>query len=91
VNWWRATEFWEHELPSSLDGMQCLEIGCGKGGISLWLASKGARVICSDYMNSERRASELHRNWNISERIHYEDIDATDIPYEGTFDIIAIK
>jgi SAM-dependent methyltransferase len=55
---WAATEptwgIWavpEHEagiLPSDLDGLDAVELGCGTGYVSAWLARRGARPVGLD-------------------------------------------
>lgn len=57
----------------------------------MWLAARGHSVVCSDLGNSPADAKELAQRYQVSERIRYEDIDATCIPYESTFDIVAFK
>lgn len=91
VNWSKALMFWDQTLDLENRDLRCLELGGRRGGISLWLASKGNYVICSDYHNPEMIAAQLHRRYPFSERIIYQAIDATNIPYQNHFDIIAFK
>lgn len=90
-NWAKALDFWEKRIPSDLSGKTCLELGANKGGLSLWLAEKGAQVLCSDQRETEERASPLHQQYNPKGKIFYENIDARDIPYSGAFDLIVFK
>jgi SAM-dependent methyltransferase len=89
-NWSRALAFWERHatLPA---GSTCLEVGARRGGLSLWLALRGHRVVCSDLEDNTDAASPLHRRYGVDDRITYEAIDATAIPYENFFDAIAFK
>jgi SAM-dependent methyltransferase len=57
----------------------------------LWLALKGKRVICSDLTSAEEQAIILHKKYNVTDKVKYENIDATNIPYENQFDIIIFK
>lgn len=91
VNWSKALVFWNKHIDLNNKNYLCLELGGRRGGLSLWLAQKGNRVICSDLSNPWMEASAIHRKYGCQDRITYEAIDATDIPYENKFDIIVFK
>lgn len=91
INWSVAARFWERRLHGGLSGARALEIGARNGGLSLWLAWKGAHVICSDVSGAMDSARDKHRPYNVLNRISYEKIDARYIPYEDDFDIVAFK
>ena len=59
--------------------------------MSLWLAQKGISTVCSDYSHTKEKAIPLHSKYNLSSEIDYQDIDATNIPYENHFDLIIFK
>lgn len=90
VNWSRALDFWKAHLslPTS---STCLEVGARRGGLSLWLALQGYNVVCSDLDDNRDLAAPLHRAYGVSDRITYEAMDATAIPYEEHFDAVAFK
>lgn len=89
VNWSKALCLWEpHVMQGSLD---CLELGCGRGGVSLWLASKGNHVLCSDVCEPLDAVRELHRLYGVSDLVEYQAIDAMFIPYVSKFDVIVVK
>ena len=90
VNWSRAIYFWEMNFDFN-GKFKCLELGGRKGGLSLWLAMKGNNVICSDLECPEKDAYEVHKKYECKTLIQYQSIDATNIPYEDCFDIIAFK
>lgn len=91
VNWSRALKFWEENFDFKYaSDLKCLELGGRSGGISLWLASKGCNVICSDLENPRDFAGKLHSKYR-GLQIDYAAINALDIPYENEFDIIAFK
>lgn len=90
-NWSRALEYWERPGTLPQAPATCLELGARRGGLSLWLALKGHDVLCSDLQNNELVATPLHARYGVSERIKYAAIDATAIPYENHFDVIAFK
>lgn len=91
VNWSKALGYWEKNLELSMGKLDCLELGGRSGGLSLWLASKGNSVICSDLKNPKDSAEVIHSKYKLSGDIIYQSIDATNIQYENRFDIIIFK
>ncbi len=91
VNWSKALHYWENGNVFDSTACECLELGGRRGGLSLWMALKGNRVVCSDYQFDESDARKLHEKYECQERITYKDIDATAIPYKNHFDVIAFK
>jgi len=89
-NWSRALHYWEQSVEWDRVS-NCLELGGRQGGLSLWLALKGKQVVCSDVGDVRQTAEELHHSYNVSDRICYQQIDATMIPYENHFDLIVFK
>ncbi len=89
-SWSRALEYWESNIDWSKI-QNGLELGGREGGLSLWLALKGKTMVCSDLTDVKQTAEKLHVKHNLSALITYQDIDATDIPYENHFDIIVFK
>ncbi|HEY0426451.1 MAG TPA: class I SAM-dependent methyltransferase [Pyrinomonadaceae bacterium] len=90
-NWSAALDFWLANSAHGLKDASVLEIGSNFGGLSLWLASKGAKVVCSDVNGATEKAVLRHRAGGVSDSIEYEAIDATNIPYAEKFDIIVFK
>jgi SAM-dependent methyltransferase len=89
-SWTKALSYWENNID--WDKIQNgLELGGREGGLSLWLALKGKTTICSDLKDVKKTAEQLHLRHNISSLVKYQDIDATDIPYDNHFDIIVFK
>ena len=78
-------------MSTSNGPLDRLEVGCGPGGLSLWLAAKGHNVVCSDLRGPGPHVRDLHRSHDVSSSIVYEAIDATDIPYADRFDIVLFK
>jgi SAM-dependent methyltransferase len=91
VNWAVALDRWLGACGANLQDQVALEIGAHGGGVSLWLALRGARVVFSDLGGPKQQARDLHARYNVLDRVIYEDIDATRIPYENRFDIVALK
>lgn len=92
-NWGKAIQYWEANLESTdLRGKKVLDLGGRNGGLSLYWALMGADVICSD-LNGDgfEKARKLHEKYGVSQRITYQIIDATSIPFEDEFDIISFK
>lgn len=89
-SWSKALSYWDSNVE--WDKVQNgLELGGREGGLSLWLALKGKTTVCSDLKDVKSTAEKLHLNYDISSLITYQDIDASDIPYENHFDIIVFK
>lgn len=88
--WKSAIDFWETKVNWESVG-NALELGGREGGLSLWLALKGKKVVCSDLSNVKSTAESLHQKYNVCSLIEYQDIDATSIPYENHFDVIVFK
>ncbi|UOE51017.1 class I SAM-dependent methyltransferase [Mucilaginibacter sp. SMC90] len=90
-NWSRALTFWEEHCPVTNKEFNCLELGSSKGGLSLWLALKGNNVYCTDLNGPEQAAHDIHNAYDCGSRITYGNVDATNIPFENSFDIIVFK
>ena len=88
--WSNALHFWENSIDWS-NVKSGLELGGNQGGLSLWLALKGIKVVCSDLKNTKSSAEYLHQEHAVCNLIEYQDIDATNIPYENQFDLIVFK
>jgi SAM-dependent methyltransferase len=89
VNWSTALRLWEpHVSGGPLD---CLELGCGPGGVSLWLASKGHRVLCTDVQEPGADVRELHRLHGVTNLVDYQAVDAMAIPFTARYDVIIVK
>ena len=89
-NWSGALKYWESILKST-QSLNCLELGANKGGLSLWLASKGHNVICNDIRPVNDEVIQYHKQFDYPGKIDYESFDAVNIPYENKFDIIILK
>jgi SAM-dependent methyltransferase len=90
-NWSAALDYWTSCSSQDLSRCTVLEIGSGGGGISLWFALQGARVISSDVNFPQEKALAKHRASRVSSKIEYEVFSATDIPHVEKFDVIVFK
>ena len=88
INWSRALYYWKKNTTATMDQSSALDLGARHGGLSLWLASQGTLVVCSDLTGPTEQAKELHRKYEVENKISYSEIDATSIPYKNEFDII---
>jgi ubiquinone/menaquinone biosynthesis C-methylase UbiE len=92
ATWSRSVSLWERHLPAELDGSRALEVGARNGGLSLYLAEKGATVVCSDLTDPEERARPGHERWGVAGRIEYRQADTTSLPFEDeSFELVAFK
>ncbi len=92
VNWSRALDYWDSRLDFDPSGGRALELGCGgNGGLSLWLATKGCRVLCSGYQGVEEAARSVHRAYGVEGLIEYATVDACAIPHREAFDLVCYK
>jgi SAM-dependent methyltransferase len=89
VNWSVALRIWESYLPAA--PCRCLEIGSCSGKLSLWLASKGHHVVCSDRTEPDQSVQAMHESHGVAAKIEYRAVDATDIPCTDRFDVIVFK
>ena len=89
-SWSKALTFWEDHVDWN-NVENGLELGGHEGGLSLWLALKEKTTVCSDLKDVKGTAEKLHLKHGVSSFITYQDIDATNIPYENHFDIIVFK
>ncbi|MFN9882695.1 MAG: SAM-dependent methyltransferase [Bacteroidota bacterium] len=89
-SWSKALSYWDSKVEWNKI-QHSLELGGREGGLSLWLALKGKSVVCSDLKDVQKTAEQLHKRHQVSTWITYQDIDATNIPYEEYFDLIVFK
>lgn len=89
-SWSKALTYWDKNVD--WDRVEnALELGGREGGLSLWLALKGKKVVCSDLRDVKLTAEKLHLSYGVADLIEYRDIDATNIPYENHFDLVVFK
>jgi SAM-dependent methyltransferase len=91
INWAQALTCWDRAFPRGLSGRWCLEIGSSAGGLSLWAASRGGRVLCTDIVPPGVLAFSLHARHGVQDRVSYEALDASAIPFREEFDIVMFK
>jgi glycosyltransferase involved in cell wall biosynthesis/SAM-dependent methyltransferase len=70
-----------------LDGLSVLEIGCGRGGFSRYLAERGAHVVAADFSPAAVEITRDVLEPYPNARAVVADIENIDQP-EGTFDLV---
>lgn len=90
-NWSLALEYWGKNTSHDLSKTRALEIGSGKGGLSLWMALNGAKVLCTDLHKPGDLAIEKHKKYNVENLIDYQALNVLDIQYIDRFDIVFFK
>lgn len=88
--WSKPLHYWDEKVDWQKVN-NCLEIGGREGGLSLWLALKDKKVLCSDLYDVRSLSEKLHIKHNVTSLISYENMDAANIPYENEFDLIVFK
>lgn len=89
-NWAKALAHWNLQADQ-LAGNKALELGGRNGGLSLFCASRGAQVICSDLDGPTDLAKKRHKDAGFAEMIDYASINALDLPYTEELDIVCFK
>ena len=91
--WSECLSFWSPVVSQcSPSARRVLTVGERNGGISLWFALQGFKVVCSDKGGPSPKARELHSKYNVSGLITYEEVNVFEIPYpENTFHFVAAK
>lgn len=93
TNWSRCLTFWERNTRVEPRGRTALEVGAGgaHGNLSLWLATKGFRVLCSGVEEPSDELRHLHASYGFEDTVDYERIDVLDVPYRERFDVVVFK
>ncbi len=92
-SWSRALPLWERALAGLPAGEHtALALGERDGGLSLYLAARGIRTVCSDLHGPTEEASRLHRSHGVQALVTYEVVDALAIPAsDARFDVVIFK
>ena len=68
-------------LIGDVRGLDVLDIGCGSGELSVFLACKGANVTSSDFSaNALRNTAELAKHNSVKDKIELVQTDALELP-----------
>jgi SAM-dependent methyltransferase len=90
-NWSVALGYWQSQTSLPTLAVDALEIGSRHGGISLWLATQGANVLCTDLDGPTMEARRKHERYGVADRVRYASVDAVAIAHASEFDIVTFK
>jgi len=83
---WRLPESQVHMLPPDMSGVRAIELGCGTGYVSGWMARRGASVVGID--NSERQlatARGFAEEYGVELDLRHGNAESVDVE-DGSFD-----
>jgi SAM-dependent methyltransferase len=84
---WGVPESEVGMLPDDATGLTTIELGCGTGYVSAWLARRGARVVGIDNSSAQlRTAKRLQDEFGLSFPILQADAEHVPFP-DGSFDL----
>jgi SAM-dependent methyltransferase len=84
---WRISDTEAGVLPADLSGRRTIELGCGTGYISAWLARRGAQAVAIDNSPAQlATAARLQRTFGLAFPLMH--ADAEHAPFgDGVFDL----
>jgi len=84
---WSVPESQLHVLPDELAGLDVIELGCGTGYVSAWLARRGARPVGIDNSEAQlRTARALQREFGVAFPLMHANAEEVPLP-DGGFDL----
>jgi SAM-dependent methyltransferase len=84
---WSVTESELHLLPDDLAGADTIELGCGTGYVSAWLARRGARPVGIDNSPAQlESAQRFQREFGIEFPVHLGNAEACPFA-DASFDL----
>ena len=83
---------WLAEVAGPLTPGRALDLGCGEGADSLWLAEKGWRTVGVDISETalSRAETEAARR-GVTDRVEFRQMNLSDAFPEGTFDLVSAQ
>ncbi|HSD01223.1 MAG TPA: class I SAM-dependent methyltransferase [Gaiellales bacterium] len=74
-------------LPASVEGLDTIELGCGTGYVSSWLARRGARAVGIDNSPAQlETARRLQKEFGVEFPLHLGNAEETPFP-DASFDL----
>lgn len=90
--WSGRVNRWLAEIAESLSPGRALDLGCGEGGDTLWLAERGWQVVSVDISETAlRRAEEEAAKRGFSDNVRLVQTNLSESFPEGTFDFISAQ
>jgi SAM-dependent methyltransferase len=84
---WGVPESQLHVFPDDVDGLDVIELGCGTGYVSAWLARRGARPVGIDNSPAQlRTARELQREHGLEFPLLHGNAEDVPLP-DASFDL----
>lgn len=91
-NWSQLINYWQPIVSTLPRDATVLAIGERNGGLSLWLASIGFNVLCTDINDITERAEQLHGLHGLAHKIKYDTLDIVNANWQPEqFDLIIAK
>ncbi|AFM17995.1 methylase involved in ubiquinone/menaquinone biosynthesis [Mycolicibacterium chubuense NBB4] len=90
--WSGRVNHWLAEIAGTLRPGRALDLGCGEGGDSVWLAEHGWQVVGVDISDTAlaRAAAEAARR-GLSERVEFLQMNLSEQFPEGSFDLVSAQ
>ena len=90
--WKKSIDFFDHYIDYN-NINTALELGAGSknGGYSLYLAYKGINVLCTNVIEVSNETKMIHKQFNLSDFINYDVINALDMPKNKQYDLVVFK
>lgn len=90
--WSGKVNRWLAEVASPLTPGRALDLGCGEGGDSLWLAEQGWQVVGVDISDTALgRAAEEAARRGLTDRIRLVQMNLSESFPEGRFDLVSAQ
>jgi SAM-dependent methyltransferase len=90
--WSGRVNHWLAEVTEPLAPGRALDLGCGEGGDTIWLAERGWRVVGVDISETALgRAAEEAQARGLSDRVDLRQMNLSESLPEGTFDLISAQ
>jgi SAM-dependent methyltransferase len=84
---WSVPDSQLHVLPDRVDGLDAIELGCGTGYVSAWLARRGARPVGIDNSEAQlRTARALQREHGLEFPLLHGNAESVPLP-DASFDL----
>ena len=90
--WSGRVNRWLAEVAEPLTPGRALDLGCGEGGDTMWLAEHGWQIVGVDISETAlgRAAAEASAR-GVSDRVEFRQTNLSESFPEGTFDLISAQ